>query len=135
MDSNKALVATYFSDMSTKGMQQAIREHGTDDFSWWICGIGDMTPHIPRLSDAFDKHFDERRMLIKPIRMISEGDAVAVEAVSDSTFRNGDKYQNTISYWITVSGSKLVRVREYLDNVYGAQAIAPILADVFGDPS
>jgi ketosteroid isomerase-like protein len=135
MDRNKDLVATYFTDMSAKGMQQALREHGTDDFSWWICGIGDMTPHIPRLSAAFDKHFDERRMVINPIRMISEGDEVAVEAVSDSTFRNGNKYQNTICYWITVSGSKIVHVREYLDNVYGAQAIAPILADVFGEAS
>ncbi|MBC2637759.1 MULTISPECIES: nuclear transport factor 2 family protein [unclassified Rhodococcus (in: high G+C Gram-positive bacteria)] len=133
MKQNEQIVTDFFRDMSAKGMQQAVKGYGTDDFTWWINGLGDLTDQIPKLSEAFAKHFDERQMLINPIRMISDGDFVAVEAKSGSRFRNGDAYENAISYWITFSGTKISSLHEYLDNVYGTEALAPILADVYSD--
>jgi ketosteroid isomerase-like protein len=133
MKKNEQIVTDFFRDMSAKGMQQAVKEYGTDDFVWWINGLGDLTEIIPKLSAAFAKHFDERQMLINPIRMISDGDFVTVEAKSASTFRNGGTYENGISYWITFSGTKISRLHEYLDTVYGNEVMAPIMADVYSD--
>ena len=133
MDTNKAIVAAFFRDVSAKGLQQAARDHGTDDFSWWICGMGDVTEQLPSLSKAFTKIFDERGMVIKPIRMICEGDHVAVEAVTECRLRKGDEYKNTISYWITLSASRIVRLREYFDSAYGQKVIGSALADALKD--
>jgi ketosteroid isomerase-like protein len=133
METNKAMVAAFFKDISAKGMLDAVRDHGTDDFSWWICGMGDVTLQLPHLSEAFKKIFDDRGMVINPLRMISDGDYLAVEAVTDCRLRNGDEYGNTISHWITLSGSKTVRLREYFDGSYGERVIGSVLATALAD--
>jgi ketosteroid isomerase-like protein len=133
METNKATVAAFFEDISAKGMLEAVRDHGTDDFSWWICGMGDVTQQLPHLSRAFKKIFDERGMVISPLRMISEGDHVTVEAVTDCRLRNGDEYRNTISHWITLSGSKIASLREYFDGAYGERVIGSALAAALAD--
>jgi ketosteroid isomerase-like protein len=133
MDTNKATVAAFFKDIAAKGMLEAFRVHGTDDFSWWICGMGNVTQQLPYLSGAFKRIFDERGMVITPLRMIGEGDYVTVEAMTDSRLRNGDEYRNTISYWITLSGSRIASVREYFDSAYGERVIGAALATALAD--
>jgi ketosteroid isomerase-like protein len=133
MHDNKSIIAAFLKAVSAKGMLQAVREYGSDDFSWWICGMGDVTQQLPHLSGAFQKIFDERGMVITPLRMIGEGDYVAVESVTDCRLRNGDEYKNTISYWITLSGSKIVHISEYFDSVYGQKVIGPALAEALAE--
>jgi ketosteroid isomerase-like protein len=133
METNKTTVAAFFRDISAKGMLEAVRDHGTDDFSWWICGMGDVTQQLPHLSEAFKKIFDDRGMVINPLRMISDGDYVTVEAVTDCRLRNGDEYRNTISQWITLSGSKIISLHECFDGSYGERVIGSALATAVAD--
>ncbi|MGK2912103.1 MAG: nuclear transport factor 2 family protein [Sphingobium sp.] len=133
MHDNKAIVAAFLKEVSTKGMLEAVRTYRSDDFSWWICGMGDVTQQLPHLSAAFQKIFDERGMVITPLRMIGEGDYVAVESLTDCTLHNGEEYKNTISYWITLSDSKIVRISEYFDSAYGQKVIGPALAEALAE--
>lgn len=127
MTDNKTIVTAFLKDVSVKGMQEAVREYGTHDFSWWICGMGDVTQQLPQLSEAFKKIFDERGMVITPLRMIGDGDYVTVEALTDCKLRDGTEYKNTLSYWITLSGGKIASSREYFDSAYGQKVIGAAL--------
>ncbi len=133
MTDNKSIITAFLKDVSTLGMQEAVREHGTHNFSWWICGMGDVTQQLPQLSEAFKKIFDERGMVITPLRMIGDGDYVAVEAMTNSRLRDGTEYKNTISYWMTLSGGKIVSSREYFDSAYGQKVIGAALADALAE--
>lgn len=132
MANNESTVYAFFKDVSAKGIAAAIREHGTPDCSWWICGMGDVTGQLEQLSAAFQTIFDERGMVIIPQRMIAADDLVAVEAVTDAALRDGTEYKNTISYWITFSGKKISALREYFDGAYGQAVIGSKLADALG---
>jgi hypothetical protein len=37
MGSKKAIVESFFRDISKSGLEQAIRDYGREQFSWWIC--------------------------------------------------------------------------------------------------
>lgn len=126
-DSNKAVVAAFFRDVSAKGLEAAMRDHGTSDVTWWICGMGDVTGQMGLFSAAFQKIFDEKGMVITPLRMIADGDYVTVEAETESRLRSGGEYRNTISYWITFSGSKMARIAEYFNVGYSREAIGSSL--------
>lgn len=135
MSNNTAVVTGFFRDVTTDGLYPAVRKHGSENFSWWICGAGDVTPMLPALSDAFRKHLNEDGLRLIPSRMICEGDQVAVEAQSDCTLRDGTVYRNTFCYWLTLSDGRITHLREYLDLNYGSQTIGAILADAFGAPA
>lgn len=53
--------------------------------------------------------------------------------MTDCRLRNGDEYKNTISYWITVSGSKIVHISEYFDSAYGEKVIGSALAEALAE--
>ncbi len=129
MSDTESRVNAFFADVSAKGMEAALQLHGSKDVSWWICGMGDVTGQLPHLSAAFTKIFDARGMVITPQRMISKGDFVTVEALTDCAMRDGTPYRNTISYWIELSGDKIVSLREYFDSAYGQQIIGAALAE------
>lgn len=130
MENAKAIVTAFFKDISALGLQEAVHLHGTSDFTWWICGLGDVTHQLAPFSEAFKRIFDDRGMVINPIRMVSEGDQVAVEAVTDSKLIDGGEYKNTASYWLLLRGSKILEFREYFDSDYGHKAIGPALGAV-----
>ncbi|WP_176598961.1 MULTISPECIES: nuclear transport factor 2 family protein [Sphingobium] len=133
MNDNKAVVTAFLAAVSAKGMMEAVREYGSDDFCWWICGMGDVTPQLPHLSAAFQKIFDGRGMVITPLRLIGEGDYVAVESLTDCRLHNGDEYKNTISHWIALSDSKIVRIAEYFDSAYGQKVIGAALGEALAE--
>lgn len=95
--------------------------------------MGDITGQIAATTAAFARVLDDDGLVIRPVRVVCDGDHVVVESMTDARLRSGEEYRNTIIQWMTFSGSEIAKVSEYLDGAYSQQILGPALAAAFAE--
>ncbi len=117
----------------------------TDDATWWTDGgtdraagartpatsfrhpfhgcipIADKLAGMAGITSAFPDG-----LTIHPVRLVEDGDHVAVEVVGDARHRNGRRYQNRYAFVLDIRDGQVAALREYADTLH--------IADVFGIP-
>lgn len=125
------------------GDLDAIADVFTDDATWWTDGGTDRSAgaRTPATSPRHPFHgcipiadkltamagigaaFPDG-LVIHPVRLVEDGDHVAVEVVGDAVHRNGRRYQNRYVFVLDVVDGRIAALREYADTLH--------IADVFG---
>jgi ketosteroid isomerase-like protein len=57
---------------------------------------------------------------VEVVNLVADGHLVAVEATGRGRFLDGRIYENRYAYWITVEGSRVRTIKEYMDSAYVA---------------
>lgn len=124
---NGDLVRSFFATLSS-GDLEGVRAFLDDESTWLICatGIPGAGAHTGR-SGIVDEFLAPVRGLFEPgqpkveiIRLIADGDVVAVEATGRGRFLDGRDYDNRYAYWIEVDGTRIRTIKEYMDSSYVA---------------
>ena len=110
----------------------------TDDASWWVAG----DPSRLRVSGLKDREQLTRMfrgvrkalpdgMAHRLIGTTAQGNRVAVEVQAEGRWVTGETYRNEYHFLIDVSGSRIYRVREYMDTL----AVAALPSSLAGSSS
>lgn len=79
-----------------------------------------LTVFIPMLQQMVPRGFN-----FKIVSAAAEGSEVAVQAESDTTLANGQKYANRYHFYFRFEGDQLTEVLEYCDTNHLRQAFSP----------
>ena len=122
---------TFFAKLSD-GDLEAMRELLHPDATWEVMRA------VPgeRLASGRDAIVDE---FLPPVRgrfvpgdpkvtvhtVFASGAMVAVESQADGTMLDGSEYHNRYAWMIEFDGSRLLRIREYMDTAYARASYRP----------
>lgn len=125
---NKKVVEQFFNHVTAGKVDDAF-ELVSDDVSWWVPGDlpfsgtktkADYMVIVNQITNGFPNGFE-----LKVKSMISEGDKVAAEVVSDGNHVNGKKYNNHYHFLVRIQDGKFIEVKEYMDTLHLHQLITP----------
>jgi ketosteroid isomerase-like protein len=121
---NKQLVIEFFGHLSAGRRPEALAMMA-EDGTWWAPQMGIVSKRqFAKLMGGIDAIM-KGPIQLRPKRITTEEDRVAVEAEGDGDLVNGKHYHNTYHFLIVVHGGKVREVKEYNDTKYAA--------DTFGD--
>jgi uncharacterized protein len=117
---NKEIVERFLAIFSG-GDVPRILECMTADGTWWVSGsLAGISgtyrkPEFATLLRQAKAAYKGGALRITPLRMVAEGDFVAVEASSHAELLNGRIYANRYHFLFEVRADKISSVREYMD--------------------
>jgi len=130
-EANKSLVADFLRVFS-RGDVAGVVERLHPDGSWWVSGTmqglsGTYTrAQLETLLQGVKSVYKQGALAITPTAMTAEGNRVAVEAESFAELLNGRVYRNLYHFLFEIDGSKIKRVKEYMDTEHAyATFLAP----------
>ena len=124
---NEELVRTFFATLSA-GDLEGVRGFFDEDSTWFIVATGIPGAGEHSGADAIvDGFLAPVRGLFEPgqpkveiVRLVGDGDLVAVEATGRGRFLDGREYDNRYAYWIEIAGDRIRTIKEYMDSSYVA---------------
>ena len=119
----RTVVEAYFQALSEGRMGDAAR-HVSPDVKRWVSGEGswpfgghqDAAGMAHIMGVVHDRFPEGVRLAVRTITV--EGERASVEASGAMRRRDGRMYTNAYCYVLTVTGGKIVEVREYLDTIH-----------------
>lgn len=132
----KDVVRRFFETLST-GELDRIAEFFTADSTWTVNDVANGFPSQRGRAIVDDFLQPVREGLFAPgdpkievVRMIAEGNVVAAETIGRGTLLNGNAYENSYSFFLTVDpeAGKVLALREYMDSDYAHSVSAPTQA-------
>ena len=119
--------APFFATLSA-GDLEGVRSFFDEDSTWFIVATGIPGAGEHRGADAIvDGFLAPVRGLFEPgqpkveiVRLVGDGDLVAVEATGRGRFLDGRDYDNRYAYWIEIAGGRIRTIKEYMDSSYVA---------------
>jgi ketosteroid isomerase-like protein len=123
MNDPKQVVADFLATFSRGDVDGVLRAMA-DDASWWVSGS------LQGMSGSYEKAtlgellrgatalYEEGALRITPVAMIAEGNRVAVEADGFATMKNGRIYRPRYHFLFEIEGSRIRRIREYMDTMH-----------------
>jgi ketosteroid isomerase-like protein len=129
----KTLVGDFFAALGASEWDRLRSEFLADDASWTM--MAPSMPGGPVLDDADaiiaffsagGEVFAEGDGPVVTInRILTDGDAAAVEGVGNGPLRNGKQYANVYHFAVDTKDGKIVAIREYMDSHHVATVMAP----------
>jgi ketosteroid isomerase-like protein len=130
IEQNKQLVADFMAAFSKKDNVKEWSAFMDDSATWWIIGKPDRfsaagtktKAEFVDLIESLSAVVPEGIQLV-PKKMIAEGDAVAVEAVSFADTTTGKRYENQYHILMEIRDNRIQAVREYLDPMHAKEIL------------
>jgi hypothetical protein len=128
---NKKIVQHIFDEMANRNSAPLL-ESLADDFRFVVTGSSKWSRSYEGKATVLAELFAPLRAKIEgnittiPLRIIADGDYVAVEARGRNTTREGKAYNNTYCHVLRLEGGKLKEWTEYSDTA--------LIDAVLGDP-
>lgn len=129
----KDVVRRFFETLSTGEFDQ-IAEFFTADSTWTVNDVANGFPSQRGRAIIDDFLQPVREGLFAPgdpkvevVRMIAEGNVVAAETIGRGALLNGNAYENSYSFFLTVDpeAGKVLALKEYMDSDYAHSISAP----------
>ena len=128
---NKAVVAAFWQAFSNSEFEKALSYLDDNDFSWWIAGDPSQfclagTRNKAQFSELLYGVAGNTEDGIKmtPSAWTADGERVAMEAESYAVMTtNGKVYNNFYHFLHVVKNGKIVKVKEFLDTIHGAEVL------------
>lgn len=122
MASNAQIARNFVAAITEKGLD-GIFEYLTDDFTWYVQGLGEIRDKLPAIGEVFANNF------AGPISMVvhgttSEDDRVAVQVESNIPLKSGRTYNNHYCMVMVFENNKIKRIREYHDTLHAKDVLS-----------